>query len=124
MRLGDLAIAVDQEGGRQRIHPAVQLGDRIVSLQDPIIDGQLGDERLHGRPPFFVHRDADDGETLVFVLALEVDEPGNLDLAGTAPGGPKIEQDDFSRVIGQVYDIAVAVILPLLLFPYYISWFA
>src|SRR5207245_2525698 len=97
----DSAFPVDEECGRQRIDTAVQIGGRVIALLDPVVDRQLRDERLDDGPSLLVHGYSHDGEAMVFIVAFEFDEPGNLDLAWTAPSGPEIEQHHFAFVIGQ-----------------------
>src|SRR5689334_14445389 len=75
----DPAIAVDQERGRQRVHAAVQLGSGVITLHNPVVDCQFGDEGLDHRPSLFIHGYTDYSETLVFVLSLELNEPRDLD---------------------------------------------
>ena len=56
-------------------------------------------ELLHERHELLVRvvdRDADDLQTRGAVLLLELDEPRNLDLAGSAPRRPEVEKDDLS----------------------------
>ena len=67
-------------------------------------------ERLHHFPTFIVHGNAQHREALVLVPALEVHEPGNLDLARAAPGGPEIQQHHFTAIIREANGLAVHIL--------------
>ena len=88
---GDSAVPVDQKGGRESLDAAEHVGGGVVAHHDAIVDSHVVDERLDGVPSIVVHGDAQHGETLVFVFALEIHEPWDLDLAGAAIGGPEIQ---------------------------------
>src|SRR6202142_765093 len=107
---GDAALAIDHERGRERVDAAVEVRHFVVAQEDAVIDAGLGDEGLDGLPPVLVHRYADNGKSLPFVLALELDEPGDLDAAGIAPCGPKIQQHDFAAKVGKLHESAVGVL--------------
>ena len=91
MNGGDAPLPIDDERGGERIDPAVKVRHLVVAQQDAVIDAGFGDEGLYGLPAVLIHRYPQDRKPLPFVLALELDEPGNLDPAGIAPGGPKIQ---------------------------------
>jgi hypothetical protein len=103
-------LSINDKRRGKRFHAAVELADRIVAQQNTIIHLVCGDVWLDGVPAILIHRDAHDGESLGFVLLLEFDEPGNFKGAGAAPGGPKVEQDDFAAIIGQFYGGAVGIV--------------
>src|SRR5229473_1338641 len=99
---GDAAGTVYQERGGQRVHAAVPRAHFFVAHQDAVIDLALLDVGLHHAPAIVVHRDANYREATILVGLLELDEPGNLDLARSAPRGPEIEQDHFALVVRQL----------------------
>jgi len=107
---GDAPLAIDHERGGERVDAAVEVRHLFVAQQDAVIDARLGDEGLYGLPSVLIHRYAHNGKALPFVLALELDEPGNLDAAGIAPCGPKIQQHDFAAKVRELYDPAVGVL--------------
>src|ERR1051326_2415743 len=58
-------------------------------------------ECLHRFPAIVIHRYAEYGQTGTLVLVLELDEPGDFCFTRSAPGRPKIQQDDFALVVGE-----------------------
>jgi hypothetical protein len=107
---GDHAVFVNQEGGGQGVYATVKLGRGIVASEDAVVHLLVGDVRLDDFPTFFIHGDAQDGEALVFKLLFKFYEPGDLYFAGTAPGGPEVEEDGFAFVFGEGDDFAVGVL--------------
>src|SRR5262249_40186971 len=57
-----------------------------------------------------VHRDTDHSEPPVFILALKLHKPRDLDFARPAPGGPEIQQHDLAFVISQAHRSALRVL--------------
>ena len=51
--------------------------------------------------------DAEDFESLVCILLMQIDEPRRFHFAGRAPRGPKIYQHSFAFVVGEVDSLAV-----------------
>src|SRR5260370_19348240 len=100
MDSGNAAGTVDQKGGGQRVHAAVPRAHFFVAHQDAVIDLAFMDVWFHHAPAIVVHGDSDHGEAAVLVGLLELDEPGNLDLARPAPSRPEVEQDYFTLVVG------------------------
>src|SRR3974377_2036019 len=82
-------IAADQEGGGHTENAPVERAKTIVAHGHRIVHFELLVE-LHHRLRAVVHGNPDDGKTLVAVTVLKLDEAGNLDPAGAAPGGPEI----------------------------------
>src|SRR5579872_1102224 len=99
---GNAAIPIDQECRRKRIDPAVQIANRVISEQNAIIDFLFCDVRLHGLPAFLVHGDAEDSKPPVLILSFKLQKPGDLQLAGSAPRSPEIEQHHLAPVVGQM----------------------
>src|SRR5439155_19440570 len=106
----DFSVAGNEEARGVAEKTAELVGDLVVADDDGVVHGQfqavdveafLGQKRIDGGFAFFIHGDAQNGETLRFVLLLHFDEPGNFDVAGIAPGGPEIDQDNFSFVLGK-----------------------
>ncbi len=110
MNRGDSPFAIDQKSGGQRVDAAIKLGGLVVAHEDAVIHAEPGDEGLDRVPTFVVHGDAEDGETMILVAALEVHEPGDLHGARLAPGGPEIEEHDFAAVIGEADGAAIGVL--------------
>src|SRR5689334_15592483 len=54
MHRRDLALAIDHESSRQRIHTAIKLRGVVVANHDTVVDPHFGNERLHHLPAFFV----------------------------------------------------------------------
>ena len=106
---GDSSFFIDQERGGQRIDTTVHTGGLIVANDYPVVDAEVGEERLDHFPAFIVHGDAENRETFVLVLALHLHEPGDLQLARSAPCSEEVEQDDLALVIGEVNGLSVGV---------------
>ena len=106
---GDAALTVEHEGSRQRLDVSELLRHYFRGNHDAIVNLMRRDVRPHGLPAVIVHRQAQDGETLILIFLLEFDEPGNFHFTRSAPGGPKIYQDDFAAIIRQIDGIAVSV---------------
>ncbi len=107
---GDAPVPVDEVGGRQGFDAAILIGGLIVADNHAVVDVELFQERLDDGPPFVIFGDAEHGEALILLTLFELGEPGNLDLAGAAPGGPEIEHHDLAAVIAEVDDAAVDVL--------------
>src|SRR5579864_5929400 len=98
----DAALPVDDEVRRKGIDTAVKLRHFLSADHDAVVDlvrGDVGPDRL---PSVIVEGDAQHGEVAVLIFLLELDEPGDLNLAGSAPGGPEVQQHDFSAIVRQV----------------------
>jgi hypothetical protein len=106
----DTSAAVDDERGRQRFEAAVLIAGFVVAKHDAVVDFSFFDEGIDGLPAIVIHRDTENFEAAVLVFALEFLEPGDLNDAGSAPGCPEIEQDDFALIVGEVNDLAVGVL--------------
>ena len=69
---------------------------------DVVLDTELLDELNHqvvvSRP---VDRDAQDAETAVAIALVDGLQIGRLLAAGVAPGGPEVDQQDVSVVVGE-----------------------
>src|SRR5215469_762334 len=107
---GDFAVAVDQKRGRQRIHAAISLRRLIGAKDHAIVHLQIREKRLDYLPAFIIHGNAQDYETLVLIPLLKVDKPGNFNFAGTAPGGPEVQEYSLALVIRKMVDLAVGVL--------------
>src|SRR6202035_5751208 len=103
------AFAIDHEGGGQRFHAAILIAHLVVSQHDSVINLLLRYERIDGFPAVVIHGDAEHLEAAVLVLPLELGKPGNFDAAGTAPGGPEIQQHHFALEVGEMNQLAAGV---------------
>src|SRR5216684_4833392 len=117
--LDDFAVATDEEAGGISEKAAELVGDFVAAEDDGIVhrkllavDGEalLSEEGHHRALAVFVHGDAQNGEAFRGVLLLHFDEPGNLDVAGFAPGGPEIDEDDGALVLCECDIVAVEVL--------------
>ncbi len=97
----DAALAVDDEGRGKRIDAAVKLRHFLGADHDAVVDLVSGDVGAHRLPSVIVEGDAQDSEVAVLIFLFELDEPGDLNLAWPAPGGPEVEQNDFPAIIRQ-----------------------
>src|SRR5579863_747343 len=103
----DAAVAADEECGGQADDAAIEQVNLLAAVhRHGVIHLEFVIELFHGFRTI-VERDADHRETLVAILVLELDEPRNLHLAGTAPRRPEVEQDDLAAVVRQPESLAV-----------------
>ena len=109
MHGGNISRAIDEERRRQGIHSAKHLRGFVIAEEHAVIDLQLRKERVDHLPTFIIHGNAEHGETLIFVAALEIHKPGDFDTAWAAPGGPEIEQHDLAPVICQMDHFTVGI---------------
>jgi hypothetical protein len=109
MNGGDPSGAVDHERGRQRFKAAVLIARFVVAKHNTIIDLSFFDEGSDRLPAVVVHRNPQDFEAPVLVLALEFLKPRDLDHARTAPGSPKIEQNHFAPIVGKMHELAIRI---------------
>src|ERR1700722_3459837 len=95
----DLAITRDHDGGRKSQQSSEFCGYIVITQNNRIIHGhrmaihielRCLNVRRNYAFPFVVHCHAQNGETLIRILLLETDHPGNFDAARFAPGGPKV----------------------------------
>jgi hypothetical protein len=110
MYRSDPAVAVDHKRSRKRFHSAILIARLVVAEHNAIVDLFLRDEWTNHFPSIVVHGNTDNGEATILVFALEFSEPGNLDPARAAPGGPEVEQHDLASIIGEVNDLAVGIL--------------
>ena len=95
MLLNDAAFGVDDERCGKRGDPAVLDAGLIGADGDGIVDAEGFDELLYVFGAFDVDGEADDLQ-LVLIFCLQLDEVGSFGAAGSAPGGPKIHENDFA----------------------------
>ncbi len=106
---GNAPTAINQKGSRERFNAAVLIGSLRVGDHHAVINFIVFQERLNDLPPLFVLGDTEHGEALILLILFEFGKPGDLDFAGTAPGGPEIEDNYFSPVIGKMDSVSIAV---------------
>jgi len=109
MHRGNSSVPIDDERGRQRFEAAILIAGFIVAQNDAVVDFFPGYEGVNRFPAIVIHRHAEHFEAAIFVLALELGKPGDFGIAGSAPGGPEIEQHDFTVEIGEMDQLAVRV---------------
>src|SRR5215471_1726577 len=98
MRLGNLALAVDQHRDG-RILDGIELFDVLVPDDNRVVNLPLSQERSHRFPAIVVHGNTDNRKSLAPVLVLKLHEPGNLGLAAVAPRSPEVYEHDFSTKV-------------------------
>lgn len=96
------SIAIYNESCRQGFHAAIQIAGLIVAQHNPVVNFLFGHERCDGLPAIVVHGYSNYFEAAIFIFALKIHEPGDLDAARTAPRGPEIQQNDLAPVIRQM----------------------
>src|SRR5260370_26907992 len=114
--LDDFAVATDEEASGITEQAAELVGDFVVANDDGIVhrkllavhgEAFLGEKRNDRGFAFLIHGDAEHGKSFRGVFLLHFDEPGNLDVAGLAPGSPEIDEDDSALVLCERDIIAV-----------------
>src|ERR1700730_10746627 len=100
VRLGDLPVAVNEQGHWEGGESAVPAGEILVANHDWIIQLVLLEEWLYRFPAVVIHGNADGRESVVPVFILELHVPRNLNFAAAAPSSPEIEQNYFPFVRG------------------------
>src|ERR1035437_121329 len=105
------AVAVQKEGGGQRVETAVGLADGIAIDQNRVSHAHLLDKArdlllffAEFAGVFAVDVVGGDGqhlEALGGVAVAQIDKPGGLDLAGSAPGGPEVDGQRMALVVRQ-----------------------
>ena len=114
----DFAVARDEDAGGIAEEAAEFVGCGVVADYDGIvhlgfravdIEAFFVDPGCDYLGAFFIHGDAKNGEALGGVFLLNFDEPGNFDLAGLAPSGPKVDQNYFAFVLGEGKIFAVEI---------------
>ena len=110
MNGSDPPIPVDYKRGRQRFEAAIQITSGVIAQQNTIVNLFHGDVGINYFPSVVVHRNSQDLETPVFVLALKIHEPGDFDLTGATPGSPEIEQHNLALIVGEVNQLATGVL--------------
>lgn len=105
---GDAAFPVDEQGKRHRFQVEA-IAEGLVADDDGVLHAFLLGKGADQLRAAVVHGDTDDGEAVLPVLPVEVDVPGQLDLAAAAPGSPEVEQDDLATEARESDGLAVEV---------------
>jgi hypothetical protein len=105
-----IAVPVNQNRRGKRLGGPIQIGRRVISHHDRIIDLHLFGERRDRFPSVIVERYADHYKSLIFILSLKIDEPRDFDLTGAAPSRPEINHHRLAFVVGKT-DYLAAYIL-------------
>src|SRR5665213_1565073 len=97
------SATVDHKRGWQRFETAILIARFVVAEHNAIIDLFPGNERRDGFPSVLVHRNAQNFEPPVFILALKLREPRNLGRARAAPRGPEIQDHHLALIIREMH---------------------
>ena len=100
------ALPVNDKSCGQRFHTAILIRQRFVANHNRIGNLVLRKVRPNHLPTLIVHGHTQRRKSAGFVLLLEFVEPRNLNLAGSTPGCPKIEQHHFTFVVAQFLRLA------------------
>src|SRR5262249_41596213 len=87
-----------------------ELAGHVVADHDAVVELVFLDVFANAVPAVVIHGNAQHRELLILEPALEIDEPGDLDLAGSAPRRPEIQQDDLAEIVGQMYGLTVGIL--------------
>src|SRR3974377_1949839 len=96
----DAALTINDEIDGKSQHAAEALGQFVVAHSNRIVHVELPVELFDGFG-VVVHGDADNLKALRAVFLLHLYKVRNLGAARSTPGGPEVEQNDLSFVIGQ-----------------------
>jgi hypothetical protein len=106
MFLNDAAFGVkDERSGKRGDVPVLQ-ANVVAGNGHGIIDAKFGDEIFDGALIVVVHDESENLEA-IFVFVLELDEVWDFSAARSAPGGPKIQKDDFAVGIGECDGLSI-----------------
>lgn len=94
-------VPADDKGDGQSENAAVEFADLGIAHDYGIIHFQrlIENKRWLGA---IVHGNANDLQTLIAILILQIDEMRNFLPARNTPGGPEIEKNYFSPVGGEI----------------------
>jgi len=98
---GNSSPAVDDEGGGKIFDTAILSREIFIGDHHAVIDFALFEVGFDGIPTVIVEGGAEHHEVAILIGLLKLDEPGDLDLARLAPGGPKIQEHHFAVIIGK-----------------------
>src|SRR5215813_12181475 len=93
--LDHFAGTVNVHGKRQALR-RIQVAHVVVASEDRVVQLHLVSKRQDFLVGGVVLGHAQDHKPLVAILFLQLHQPGHLDLAGLAPGGPKVDQNSFA----------------------------
>src|SRR5262249_43084918 len=106
--LHDATLRIQNEGSGQSGNAAVVAAQLVGSESDAIVDARPGDELLDCFGIVLVNKETENLE-FVRVLFLEIDQVVNLFAAGTTPGGPEVDQNDFAFDVVERKGLAVKI---------------
>jgi hypothetical protein len=95
----DFAVAINEERGWKHADAAITLPYRFLTQQNRVIDPHILGKPGNIVRAGVVHGDAHNLQSLRAIFFLQLDKPWHLDLAGTAPGGPEVEQDSLAMQV-------------------------
>ncbi len=104
--LHDAAFGIEHEGSGKSRNAAVLEADIVGGDGNGIVDAEFFHEFLDGVPIVVVHDKAENLEA-VLVLVLELDEVRDFGAAGSAPGSPEVQKDDFAFGAGEGDGLAI-----------------
>ena len=110
MGTGDFSLTVNDEGSRQRRYTAVEVGHFIGTDDDAVVHLLGFDIGFHGLPAILIHGDAEYGEAAILEALFKIDEPGDFDFAGAAPGGPEVQEHHFSFIVGKLHRTSMGIL--------------
>src|SRR6266496_4115138 len=105
----DAALSINYKGSGNGIDSTVGLDDFLVSDHNRVVYTQSFYELLHDVGTLFVQRDADDRQTLVTVLLLQLDKVRDLYATRNAPRRPEIHNQNVAAEIGKLYRLTVQI---------------
>src|SRR5713101_2785018 len=93
--LHDAALGIEHERSRKRGDAPVLGADLVGGKRDRIIDAEFGDKFPDGVLIVIINDEAENLQA-VLVFILERDEVRDFGAAGSAPGGPEIQEEHFA----------------------------
>jgi hypothetical protein len=104
--LYDAALGIEHEGSGKSRNSAVLEANVVSGDGNGIVDAEFFHEFLDGARIVVVHDEAENLQA-VFVFVLELDEVRDFGAAGSAPGSPEVQKDDFAFEAGEGEGLAV-----------------
>src|SRR5713226_2387270 len=104
--LNDAAFRVQHKRSRQRGDATVLHANVVGGKSDGIVDAKSFNKSLNSILIVVVHHETENLKAVI-VFVLQLDEIWNFRAARSAPGGPKIQENDFAFRVGERDGLAV-----------------
>src|SRR6516162_3180492 len=103
----DFAVSSNEETLGQRRNSAVSLAHGLFPEQYRVIHAHVSGEPRDLVFPGVIHGDPDNLQALRSILILKINQPRRLNLAGSTPGRPEVDQNGFTFEPGEADCFAI-----------------